>query len=388
MSIKVKGTISKINFPKGVKSVAEDEYAIFKLLITESDEREIVGTTISVMGTVNQTIKVDDENIVGCIVEFKESNNYGNSYNLIRIQRNYKMSNTSELMTFLESFMTSRKAKSLIDKYGLKLIDLIKNENIEELSTIKGIGIANAQRIIDKFKKNSVMAEAIIKFNKYDLTEHMVESIMSKYHYNVDKALEEILSDPYTLMSIDGIGFKIADKLALDKFNIQEDSPIRIYHAIEYVLSTEAENGKSYVNYKKLLDLLNNCLTTDVDEDVIRVSASRLKDDNVIKVFNNGENIALVKYYNLEWNIKNELMRILHSNSILPEINDNMFVNSVNKTEENQGFIFTAEQMETIRKGANSNILAITGLAGTGKTSVMKGICELYHDIEVTNSYK
>lgn len=112
-------------------------------------------------------------------------------------------------------------------------------------------------------------------------------------------------------------------------------------------------------------------------------------------VLDNGSKIALKKFYDLEKNIMNELFRLqiglvkvvendsnkvdsIHDDYVPKSFNIGNWETITEKVEEEQGFMFTDEQRAAIKLSLDNHVMALTGGAGSGKTSTANGICSLY----------
>lgn len=138
----------------------------------------------------------------------------------------------------------------------------------------------------------------------------------------------------------------------------------------------------------------------EIPEDIVSEVASNLLEKKQIVLLDEGEKIALSYFYNLEKNIFIELTRLQKgiSNKITDsetESNDGNYVPNImdvsekdiseliKESEFEQGFAFTDEQKEAIYSVRNNNVIAITGSAGTGKTSTALGICNVFRQYNI-----
>ena len=72
-----------------------------------------------------------------------------------------------------------------------------------------------------------------------------------------------------------------------------------------------------------------------------------------------------------------------HKEYIPKSFNIDNWEEIVQKVEEEQGFTFTDEQKAAIKLSLDNHVMALTGLAGGGKTSTANGICSLYDDYNI-----
>ena len=140
-----------------------------------------------------------------------------------------------------------------------------------------------------------------------------------------------------------------------------------------------------------------------IPEDIINSVAKMLMDNEDVVVLDNGNKIALRRFYDLEKNIMRELIRLqigyveieesddeeevleseLHKDYVPRSFNISNWEKIVKKVEDQQGFSFTDEQKSAIKLSLDNHVMALTGLAGAGKTSTANGICSLYDDYSI-----
>lgn len=227
------------------------------------------------------------------------------------------------------------------------------------------------------------------ELGKLGLTYNMIKKI-TEYYRSPDVAVQAIKNNPYDLVKVDGIGFKKADEIGL-KMGIGKYDYRRIKEFLLYTLVEQGEMGKSYLHYKELMQILYDTLGFVPEEAVMKTAQYMVENKDVI-VLANGENIALARYYNLERDIKSELIRLLNiekddgdnEKTYVPK--DFSITNadeSIAEVEKEQGFNFTEEQRNALYTCLNNQVIVITGGAGVGKTSTANGICRIFKGYEI-----
>lgn len=281
-----------------------------------------------------------------------------------------------EQVTFLSTILSEFQVKALTYAYpDANLIDLIKDDKLD-LSIVKGIGDTTLAKIKEKIIENEKYQRAIIKLTgEYGIPYSAVKRLSDKYG-SPDLLIDKISKNPYILTEVEGFGFKKVDEMALN-MGVSKESKHRITSCAEYVLNEEAGNGHSWMKLTtlinesiKLLGLSINGIKDALLEEAVAQKYMIAEDDNMI---------YMREYYKYESKIKDNVVRILgakfeHKVEGLEEIIANV--------EKKQGFPFTAEQKQAINYAVEHNILIVNGKAGTGKTSVIKGIVEVLRSIQ------
>ena len=219
------------------------------------------------------------------------------------------------------------------------------------------------------------------------------------FYHSPDTVIDIVRNNPYDLVRVDGVGFKKADEVAC-KVGIGQYDIRRIKGFLLHHLNEQGEAGKSYLNYQELMKALYDTLGF-VPEEVVNATAKQMIDNEDVVVLENGTKIALKRFYDLEKNIMNELLRLqigrikviesdsnefeseLHKDYIPKSFNIGNWETIIQRIEEEQGFTFTDEQKAAIKLSLDNHVMALTGLAVAGKTSTANGICSLYDNYNI-----
>lgn len=364
--IKCEIELERIFYPKGKYKVNTGEYAIFNAVITnELENCEQIypkpfdyEKVIKLKGNVCK-LEPDVTYKVCCnLAETHER--YGNTYQILYINKIIDLSNKSKQRDFLEGILNPNTVAKLFDEYD-DVITLLENNDIKALTVVKGIGIATAMRIIEEFNDSKDYSYIYTELKDLNLKPNFIKKVVDFYK-SPDIVVDIIKNNPYKLVEISGIGFTKADEIAQASGLDCNDSR-RIKACMMHILDTEGEKGRSYLHYGELLNALYNQLG-HVEQTIINESAKDLINENLIHLSGeNNEYVGLLKYYELEMQIYDELMRLKNSKGD-KTFNIVNWEQSITKLEKTQGFKFTKEQYSTIKIGIDENVLGITGSAG------------------------
>lgn len=299
-----------------------------------------------------------------------EPTKWGQQFELTYIGISADLTDTEKQRIFLEKILSTFQVNNLYNTFD-NPFDLIKDENINELTKAKGIGAKVALKIINKYKSTIDFSEAYIELDKYGLTPKMIHKLIELYG-SPELTVKKVKENPYVLIDdIDGIGWKKADALALNA-GIQVDSPFRIRAFINYFLKEQAEVGNSYESPNNLMYAIEEHLG-DIDDDIIRDTLH-----NMPELWWDEEKtrIGLLIYRELEQNITNEFIRLMKAPV---DFNIDGWEEIIKETEKSQGWEFTDEQLEGIQTILKNPVSLITGYGGTGKSSIVKGMLNVLH---------
>nr|WP_279233627.1 MULTISPECIES: AAA family ATPase [unclassified Lactonifactor] len=252
--------------------------------------------------------------------------------------------------------------------------------------------------MIDEYEESKDYSAIYMELGQLGLTHTFIKKLVDFYH-SPDTVIDIVRNNPYDLVRVDGVGFKKADEVAC-KVGIGQYDIRRIKGFLLHHLNDQGEAGKSYLNYQELMKALYDTLGF-VPEEVVNATAKSMIVNEDVVVLDNGSKIALKRFYDLEKNIMSELLRLqigrikviesdfdefeseLHKDYIPKSFNIGNWETIIQRVEENQGFSFTDEQKSAIKLSLDNHVMALTGLAGAGKTSTANGICSLYDNYNI-----
>lgn len=388
--LKFECALDRIIYPKYSKKVQSGDFAIFSMRITKWIDNKIDEIeTIKLKGTTC-TLEYGTTYKVFCkLAETHEI--YGDTYGLIYISKCIDISSKDKQKEFLRNVLNENLVEKLFDEYD-DVIKLLENRDVKSLMKIKGIGNQVALRMIDEYEKSKDYSSIYMELGQLGFTHTFIKKLVDFYK-SPDTVIDIVKNNPYDLLRVEGIGFKKADEAAC-KVGITQYDIRRIKGFLLYYLNDQGEAGRSYLNYQDLMKALYDTLGF-VPEEIINTTAKQMIDNKDVVVLDNGSKIALKKFYDLEKNIMNELFRLQiglvkvveNDSNKLNSIHDDYIPKSFNignwetiteNVEEKQGFMFTDEQRAAIKLSLDNHVMALTGGAGSGKTSTANGICSLY----------
>lgn len=190
-------------------------------------------------------------------------------------------------------------------------------------------------------------------------------------------AIEQIEGNPYILIDIArGVDFKQIDAMALD-LGISYDNQKRVESGIKYALIKATYNGHSCVVKENLIEFVITLLdvTTECIED--NLIGLKAKDKIVIEKRDGVEWIYLYNFYKVEEEIATRIIRLDNSKNMkkIEHIDK-----ALKKVEEKSKIELSEKQKEAIKAINEKNVTIITGGPGTGKTTIIKTIIDLYEE--------
>ena len=394
--LKIECTLDRIFYPKYAKKVDSGEFAIFSAIVTkrlENCDEDLYSIKLK-----GNTCTLEYGTTYKVFCKLSESHEiYGDTYELVYISKCIDISSKDKQKEFLKNVLNENLVDKLFDEYD-DVIKLLEERDVKSLMKIKGIGNQVALKMIDEYEESKDYSSIYMELGQLGLTHTFVKKLVDFYH-SPDTVIDIVRNNPYDLVRLDGVGFKKADEVAC-KVGIGQYDIRRIKGFLLHHLNEQGEAGKSYLNYQELMKALYDTLGF-VPEEVVNATAKQMIDNEDVVVLENGTKIALKRFYDLEKNIMNELLRLqigrikviesdsnefeseLHKDYIPKSFNIGNWETIIQRVEEEQGFTFTDEQKAAIKLSLDNHVMALTGLAGAGKTSTANGICSLYDNYNI-----
>lgn len=335
----------------------ENGYTVLSLQTSDSP---ITCTGIMPFFNENDQIVVEGELIY--------HDKYGEQIN-VESAKIKKPSGKKAIISYLSSgnieSIGKKTAELIYEKFEDKSIDVVFNES-EKLLSIQGIG----KKKLEKIKESTIEArdsrEALLYLQGLNISFNLSNKIYKAYG---DNTISIVKTNPYKLSEdISGIGFVMADNIAMN-MQMKNDSKFRISAAISYILKNDAEMSGSCALKKE--DLLNKTF------DLIKVDKNKINEqinEDLLK-----SKIQIIKIGEDEFVYDKDIYKAEKSCAInLSRLQNEKYIFDVKINEDFDAF--SKEQEIAIKEAFNNMLLVITGGPGTGKTTIIKAICNILNE--------
>ena len=263
-------------------------------------------------------------------------------------------------------------AKKIVDKFGADVINVFKFEPLR-LAEVKGITKSRAYEIGEEFNEKWEMWQIVGFLERFGIS-----AGSSKKVYDVlgKDAVEKIEENPYILVDIVyGVDFRKIDRIALE-IGVPKTSEYRIKSGIKYALLTSSYNGNTCVLRDNLVDFVESVLEVSKEEINDELVNLNVKEEIYIEEREDGEEwIYLYPFYKAELNITERLCKLDESKNVKKIKN---FETEIRIQEKLLDIELSEKQFEAIKQINEHNICIITGGPGTGKTTIIKCVLEVY----------
>lgn len=361
----------------------------FRQTIFQSDKGYIIGL-FKVKNTDIESMKAYVNKLItitGYFHELIENENYyfkgeevfhpkyGFQFNVKEYER-VKPEDKDGIVEFLSSDLFpgigEKMAQTIVDVLGDKALDIIL-EDKSNLMLVPKLGEKKSKLIYDTLVKYEESHKMIVYLT--DLGFVMKDALLIYNQYK-SNTIDIIENNIYRLIDdIEEINFVKIDTIA-KKMDNTIDSIERIKSCIYYMMKDLTfKSGDIYLYLKDIYDKVIKYLRFEIDYEYFKELMDELV--NELKVHISDDKYYLEDLYEASNNI---IYKINYLNNKEKTKYKNL-ESEINILEENNGIKYNDRQREAIIKALENNILIITGGPGTGKTSIIKAIVNIYKNI-------
>ena len=354
----IRGSVSAIVYQN-----EENGYAVLRF-DTEG------GETITVVGTIPMT-NVGERLVVAG--KWSRHPAYGRQFEAEFLERLMP-----ESASGIQAFLSSRAvkgigavmAKRIVEAFGVHALDVIENDP-ERLATLPGISEKKAQEMSRSFRRQ-VGIRRLIEF----LSAHNLPTELALRLYRVygEMAVDAIRDDPYLLTdSFFGATFGQVDHFAIS-LGVDGADERRVEAGICFELSHNLNNGHVFLPRNKLATATEGLLGLDratIDEGFLRLQEQgRIALDRLA-----GMDICyLPELYEAEVYVAERLRDMVDDAPKLPVD----LARLLGEVQANRKIAYARQQLEAITAAAEHRVVLVTGGPGTGKTTTLDGILDLF----------
>lgn len=296
---------------------------------------------------------------------------YGKGYQFVEILSE-GLKTPEAQAEFLRQMINSNKHyKEIVETYPpteTYIEDLIAGKY--DLKVIKGIQEATEQRYLESLSEHREYQEAIIKLAPIGAGITTVKKLVKHFKggENVVKILE---NDIYRVTEVDSFGFRRVDELAL-KLGYDMESTERLVAGAAYVLEQMSDNGDVKIPIEDFDAEM--CKILEIPEVTDELFNSIMEDPRF--TYSDGI-ICLEKLRKEEFYLAKKIVELATNVKHLEGLEENKEA-IIEKNESVNGFKFNEQQRGLIESALKQGVTILTGYAGTGKTSSVKTIVEIY----------
>ncbi len=366
METYIKGTYKRCIFS------SNDGYVIGLIKIKETDDQDLldyVGKQFTFTGLFADLNIDENYTFYGNVVDNPK---YGIQYKVVRYEK-LLPEDKDGLIIFLSSDIFPKVG----EKTAKKIVETLGENCLNEIS----VDYSCLLRVPKMTEKKAIeIREKLIKYNEsYETVVYLtnlgfsMKEALKIYNKYLENTVRVIENNPYELIDeVDGIFFNRIDHLK-DKLNISINDERRIFALIVYVMENLCfQLGDTYLKIEVIQNAVSDFYEDSMSTETLSYYLNQLNALGKVIIFE--DKYMLYKFYKDENYIADKVYYL----SNLKDTKINNIEVKIDSLENFFGISYNEEQKKAIKQAIIKNFSIITGGPGTGKTTIIKGIVQLY----------
>ena len=265
-------------------------------------------------------------------------------------------------------------ALKIVNKFGIESFDVIENHP-EWLADIPGITMKKAAIISESFRQQTGI-RGVMMFCK----DYLGTGEITKVYKKLGAGAEGIIRDnPYILCDGEyGISFDKVDSFAMT-LDVSPMSPLRVLSAAKYILSYNGGvNGHTCLPKEKLSGAVSALI--EVDLAIVDEMISRFMDDSRLAYYTIDNQIFVMTpaVFGAEDRVAEKIIALEDNVSRFSSRDVALLLE---KLDIEQGIQYATLQKNAIFEALNGGVMILTGGPGTGKTTVVKALINIFNSL-------
>lgn len=366
----------KGNYRKSIFQ-SDSGYTIGLFKVKETNDKNLenyINKTITFTGYFHELNDIDTYLFYGEVIEHER---YGEQFQVSAYSRVLPEENSS-IIEFLASDLFKgigkTKIKKIVDHLGKDTLSIIL-ENPNNLLLIPGITQKNIEVLHDKLLEYESSYQLILYLTELGFSSKDSMMIYKKYK---EKTMDIIKNNVYqSWLDFKDLSFKRIDHIATGALGLTFDDKRRLAAGIVYILEEVCNiSGNTYLLKSELPNLILRALSVNIQEELLEEVLLHLERDYKIKRID--KRVYLFTLYQAEKNIASRFRLLNKRKEKQNQQEDDDISKKINELEEFLQIKYNDSQKEAIKQAHLNDFLIITGGPGTGKTTIIKAIIELY----------
>jgi len=284
----------------------------------------------------------------------------------------------------VDGFADFRWVDALVKKYGLETFDWLTNRRGEiQVQSFENVSETTVSRGLLGWERALAQRDLSLLLKEGGLTGTDIQAVMYKFG---TEAAGIVTANPFRLMEIAGFSFAKTDKLAMH-LGVDPKDPRRVQGAILWALQEGSRQGHLYIRRGELGLLLGDLVQKEMVYPLpLEDDAGKTFDTAVVEllrqkavVLDPEAGLYLPDFHMFERKSADILASLLKNST-----EDAAIVPSLESYERANRIQLSAAQRQAVEYLAKHKVLVITGLPGTGKTTVLRAIVRLLEDSKLT----
>ena len=268
-------------------------------------------------------------------------------------------------------------ADAIIEKFGINALEILEHQP-DRLLEIRGITKERLAEIKDAYAETSRMRVLMTLLAPFKVTPTTAQKI---YQHFGPACADIVRQSPFNLCQVPGFGFKRIDAIVQKSGGDLRD-PKRVHGALFYALEdARTKDGHLYLEAESLLKAAMQLLNERIPLPQMRVPMSQVEQElsamiRQDEVVSNHGNVYLPKQFLQESETAQKAVELFLTKPTVVDI-----AQPLERVKHSLGLNLSKRQSEGVEMVFRHNLSIITGGPGTGKTTVLKTVIEVYRQL-------
>ncbi|RUL57099.1 SF1B family DNA helicase RecD2 [Lysinibacillus antri] len=271
-------------------------------------------------------------------------------------------------------------AEIIVEKLGIDAIKIIM-EDPYALDVVPRLTTEKKQSIRQNLELNLGLEKVMIQLNDWGFGPQLAMKIYQTYR---EETIQLLTENPYRLIEdVEGIGFGRADELG-SRLGMTGAHPDRIKAAVLHILTNAAlSEGHVFLDAEHVLPsvkaMLEQSQPIQIPYETISKAIIEMREES--KICGEETRLYLPSLYFSEIGIASKIIELLQHNEKHQSFTKDEIRKAIGEVEERLEVSYAETQVQAIECALNSSVMILTGGPGTGKTTVIRGLVEVYAEL-------
>lgn len=300
-----------------------------------------------------------------------------------RFGRQFKVENITPILPSsvqgIEKFLSSGLIKGIgpelagriIHRFGAETLRIL-DEIPDRIAEVSGIGPVKMREIKRSWAEHRHISDLIIFLQGHGISTNLATKIYRQYG---EKSFKVLKTNPYqACYDIWGVGFKTADQMAL-KLGISPNSLERVKAYILYLLEKDNEQGHVFSQESGLRSRCSADLEVDQDRVEKALNDLGMQKMIIMEDLPNDKAVYLPQFFHAQDFVVQSIHNLTRFPFMTPDFDLTQAAASV---EKDMAITFSDSQKTAVEESFKKKILVITGGPGTGKTTIIRAVVDIF----------
>lgn len=336
--------------------------------------RDVDGARVSVQGPLARCAGGE---VLSCSGKWKEHPQHGWSF-VVSAYKSALPQNAEGIQRWLQARVKGigpTFAKAITDLYGAKSFEVIDADPkvLYSLRSAKGVAFprSTVDQVIAVWGEVRAMRQIETWLFGAGVTANLADKLYRRYGDDVITVLEE---DPYRIVELPGVGFRVADKIALG-LDWPKDDPRRVRAGVEFSIEEAEGDGHSYVTLEQLFNKVANELGVGNKQLIANEAAALVKSQQlVVEPDETTQRVYRTKTWRLEVRVARMVRALIEpatspllgANPVRPVVPAGM---TPEEARAKHIYVPTDLQWDALKMISENRLALLTGGPGVGKSA-------------------